>query len=373
MASSKGISGPLKAVTSQSTRNGVYRAIRQQSAVLPQSRSLATSTDVSTSSPSLTTSASLAFPSLVQPMDPVFPLPSVPAHIKPQTVPITVHAFPSFEPLTYSVYPITHLHLPLRRDVLHRAVIYEMDAARQGTAATKHRSEVHGSHAKMRPQKGTGRARIGDRQNPMLRGGGRAFDKKARDFSTQLPKKFYDLAWRTALSYRFRRGELLLVEDGKDLGQANPWLLREVLSQNSLGRGHGRCLFVSSSEKQDQNLFSAFAEATECGSAVEVEKVGVKKLLSLGAVVMRKSALDWMLRRHQSDLVRRAQTYKNKVAGEIETKARILDAMSAHETGEQSYYEMDEVDAGLDEVDVEKLSLEDELDVEDGKESVVTR
>ena len=122
------------------------------------------------------------------------------------TTTATLHAFPSLEPTRFATYPSTHLLVPLRKDILHRAVIYEGDATRQGTANTKWRSEVHGSNRKIRPQKGTGSARLGDKKSPMLKGGGVAFGPKPRDFATGLNRRVYDLAWRIALSYRYRTG-----------------------------------------------------------------------------------------------------------------------------------------------------------------------
>ena len=151
----------------------------------------------------------------------------------------TIYDFPSMEPLRFTEYSANHLFLPLRRDLLHRAVIYEADGTRQGTASTKWRSEVHGSGRKMRPQKGSGKARIGDKKSPMLRGGGVTFGPKPRDFSTKLPRKIYDLAWRTALSYRYRRGELVIVqkiEDGHVRGMR--WL-QEVMEGNRWGKPFG--------------------------------------------------------------------------------------------------------------------------------------
>lgn len=160
-------------------------------------------------------------------------LSSIPSHLQRPTVTTTLHSFPKLEPLHFVEYPHDHLGLPLRKDILHRAVVYEGDNTRQGTAATKHRFEIAGSKRKLRPQKGTGRARLGDRSSPMLRGGGRAFDKKARDFGTGLPRKLYDVAWRTALSYRYAQGELVVVdtlalEEGEELAQnvsfAKSWI-----------------------------------------------------------------------------------------------------------------------------------------------------
>ena len=49
----------------------------------------------------------------------------------------TIYNFPTMEPLRFETYPANHLHLPLRKDILHRAVVFEGDATRQGTASTK--------------------------------------------------------------------------------------------------------------------------------------------------------------------------------------------------------------------------------------------
>lgn len=101
---------------------------------------------------------------------------------------------------------------PIRRDILHLCVVHHLDGLRQGTAANKSRGEVRGSGRKIRPQKGSGRARLGDGQSPMLVGGGRAFAKKARDFSTQLPRKVIQMGMRVALSAKVKENSLGVVE-----------------------------------------------------------------------------------------------------------------------------------------------------------------
>ncbi|KAF8531030.1 ribosomal protein L4 [Gautieria morchelliformis] len=101
---------------------------------------------------------------------------------------------------------------PIRRDILHLCVVHHLDGLRQGTAANKSRGEVKGSGRKVRPQKGTGKARLGDAQSPMLVGGGRAFAKKARDFSTKLPRKVIQMGMRVALSAKVKENGLGIVE-----------------------------------------------------------------------------------------------------------------------------------------------------------------
>ncbi|KAJ8602744.1 hypothetical protein MRB53_042371 [Persea americana] len=127
---------------------------------------------------------------------------------------ITGHSFPHLQPVSRFQMPTSLLEAPLRKDILHRAVIYERDGMRQGTASTKTRGEVSGSTRKVRPQKGSGQARLGDRTSPMLRGGGRAHGPKPRDFSTELPRKVYYMAIRNAISYLFK-GNSLVVVDGE--------------------------------------------------------------------------------------------------------------------------------------------------------------
>ncbi|KAJ4486054.1 ribosomal protein L4 domain-containing protein [Lentinula aciculospora] len=102
---------------------------------------------------------------------------------------------PQFVALNPSVF-----HHPIRRDILHLCVNHYRDSLRQGSANTKTRGEVRGSGRKIRPQKGSGRARLGDAQSPMLRGGGVAFGPKPRDFSTKLPRKVILMGMRVALS-----------------------------------------------------------------------------------------------------------------------------------------------------------------------------
>ncbi|PWN20623.1 ribosomal protein L4 [Microstroma glucosiphilum] len=98
-----------------------------------------------------------------------------------------------------------------RRDILHSAIVYHLDSLRSGTASTKTRGEVNYSTRKIRPQKGTGNARLGSRGNPLLRGGGVAHGPKPRDFATELPRRVRELALRSALSARWREGKLHVI------------------------------------------------------------------------------------------------------------------------------------------------------------------
>ncbi len=84
---------------------------------------------------------------------------------------------------------------------------------RQGTHKSKTRSEIAGSTRKLIRQKGTGGARRGDINSPLLRGGGRVFGPQPRDYGFKLNKKVRLLARRSALTYKMRDAEIAILED----------------------------------------------------------------------------------------------------------------------------------------------------------------
>ena len=84
---------------------------------------------------------------------------------------------------------------------------------RQGTAKSKERSEHKGSTRKLGRQKGGGGARHGDINSPLLRGGGRVFGPKPRDYGFKLNKKVKALARKSALSYKAQENAIIVVED----------------------------------------------------------------------------------------------------------------------------------------------------------------
>ncbi|MDR1899207.1 MAG: 50S ribosomal protein L4 [Treponema sp.] len=103
--------------------------------------------------------------------------------------------------------------LPYNEEVVWYAINNELANKRQGNASTKDRSEVHGSNAKPYKQKGTGRARRGDKKSPIMVGGGVVFGPKPRDYSYSMPKKAKRLAIKTILSLKAQSDSLKIVED----------------------------------------------------------------------------------------------------------------------------------------------------------------
>lgn len=88
----------------------------------------------------------------------------------------------------------------IRRDLIHRVVVWQRAKKRQGTHKVKGRSEVRGTTKKPFPQKGTGRARASCLRTPLHYKGGRALPKRPRDYSFHMPRQIRQRAMKIALS-----------------------------------------------------------------------------------------------------------------------------------------------------------------------------
>ena len=84
---------------------------------------------------------------------------------------------------------------------------------RKGLASTKERNQLSGSTHKLFRQKGTGRARRGDIKSPLLRGGATVFGPHPRDYSIKVNKKVQVLARKSALTYKAKNNQIIVIED----------------------------------------------------------------------------------------------------------------------------------------------------------------
>jgi large subunit ribosomal protein L4 len=84
---------------------------------------------------------------------------------------------------------------------------------RQGTHKSKERAEITVSTKKLKKQKGTGGARAGSIKSPLMKGGGRVFGPKPRDYSFKLNRKLKSLARKSALSYKASETAITVLED----------------------------------------------------------------------------------------------------------------------------------------------------------------
>ena len=99
--------------------------------------------------------------------------------------------------------------------VLHDAIVLSMANSRQGTHSTKTRAEVSGGGRKPWRQKGTGTARQGSIRAVQWRKGEIAFGPKPRDYSKKQNRKERRLALKSALTYKVKDNEVIVLESIK--------------------------------------------------------------------------------------------------------------------------------------------------------------
>ena len=102
--------------------------------------------------------------------------------------------------------------LPVRKDLLQRAVRWQLAKRRAGTHKVRTVSEISGTNAKPFRQKGTGRARAGTNRATQMRGGATKHGPVVRDHGYALPKKVRRLALKTALSTKQSEGKLTILD-----------------------------------------------------------------------------------------------------------------------------------------------------------------
>ncbi len=97
--------------------------------------------------------------------------------------------------------------------VIYLSVKAHLANKRQGTHKAKERNEVRGGGRKPFKQKGRGGARAGTTRSPLWVGGGTIFGPKPRNYSLSLNKKVKKLARKSALSYKAKAEQIVVVED----------------------------------------------------------------------------------------------------------------------------------------------------------------
>ena len=190
---------------------------------------------------------------------------------------------------------------PIRRDILHLCVVHHLDSLRQGSANTKTRGEVRGSGRKIRRQKGSGMARLGDGQSPMLRGGGVAFGPKPRDFATKLPRKVIRMGMRVALSARVKECNLRIVESLDWPGTKTKDMARRL---DEMGWDH-KTLFVTGKDIIPTGLKRS-TENLPKTNTMTAQQVGVYHLVKWPRVVLDIEAVQWF--EHQLSKIKRNQS-----------------------------------------------------------------
>nr|AOE14065.1 LSU ribosomal protein L4p (L1e) [uncultured bacterium]CBL87302.1 ribosomal protein L4 [uncultured Sphingobacteriia bacterium] len=83
---------------------------------------------------------------------------------------------------------------------------------RSGTHSSTEKGDVRGSTRKIKKQKGTGTARAGSIKSGVFRGGGRMHGPRPRDYRFKLNKKLKLVARASALSYKAKDKEIMVID-----------------------------------------------------------------------------------------------------------------------------------------------------------------
>lgn len=171
-----------------------------------------------------------------------------------------------------------------RADILQRMVRYQLLKRQAGTHHAKDRSLVSGRHQKMYKQKGTGRARHGNKLAPQFRGGGKAFGPVPRSHAIDLPKKLRALALKHALSSKVKTNELIILDKAE-----LPDTKTKVLRAHFEALGLDSALIIAGNEV-DGN-FSLAARNIPQIDVLAVAGLNVYDILRRRKLVLTKAAL----------------------------------------------------------------------------------
>ena len=157
---------------------------------------------------------------------------------------------------------------------------------RQGTAKTKERSEMSGSTRKLKKQKGTGGARSGDINSPVMVGGARCFGPRPRDYSFKLNKKVIALARKSALTYKAKDQQIIVVED---FAFDAPKTKKFVEIKNNLKISDKKSLLVLQNENKNIYLSLRNLDRSEVTTA---NKLNTYDILNAQSLVLTEGAVE---------------------------------------------------------------------------------
>lgn len=101
---------------------------------------------------------------------------------------------------------------PIKKAVMHSVVKWQLAKRRRGTHSVKTRSTINGTGKKPFKQKGTGNARQGSARSPLNEGGAVLFGPAPRDYSYTMPRKAKQAGLKSALSYLYGAGRLIVLD-----------------------------------------------------------------------------------------------------------------------------------------------------------------
>lgn len=174
---------------------------------------------------------------------------------------------------------------PIRRDIVYRVNHWSLMYNKIKTNRTKTIDEVHGSGKKPRPQKGSGRARMGNKRAAGRHKGAKTFGPRPKDFTYHLPMKVKLQGIISCLSAKLAEGKIRVV-DSEKLETHKTNNLYKMLPDSGQKELY---LFVTGKEV-DPNFKLAAAGIDRC-KAVNPNQINVRDLLKFDKIIFTKESL----------------------------------------------------------------------------------
>jgi large subunit ribosomal protein L4 len=171
---------------------------------------------------------------------------------------------------------------PVKKDILHTVVQWQLASRRQGTHMTKTKGLVSGGGKKPFKQKGTGGARQGSSRSPLMPGGGTMFGPQPRSYAFVLPKKVRRLGLSMALSHLQKEGKLFVVDSMQSEGKT------AELNKRLKAFGLKKAVLV---DAQVDDKFNRASKNLETFKYFPVEGLNVFDLLKYDAAVITKESV----------------------------------------------------------------------------------
>ena len=168
--------------------------------------------------------------------------------------------------------------------VIYLAVKQYQGAQRQGTHKVKTRMEVKGSSKKLHKQKGTGGARKGNLRNPLYKGGGSIFGPKPHKYDIKLNRKVKDLAKMSALAYKAKENNIVVLEDVK-MDAPKTRSFAGILKSLNIGRK--KALFII--PEYDDNMYLSLRNVQGVSGTV-ISDMNTYDILNANVLVISETA-----------------------------------------------------------------------------------
>lgn len=176
--------------------------------------------------------------------------------------------------------------------LISQAVRVYLANQRQGGSSTKTRGEVKGSGRKIYRQKGTGRARHGDRYAPIFVGGGIAHGPKPKDWSLKMSKNMRKKALFSSLSAKLQDDSIIIVEELEKLKTKTQALVKTLPNlkiETKNGKIREKVLLATAQKLENVYLSSRNVKNLK---VIPADILNTYEIMNAKKIIMAKDSVD---------------------------------------------------------------------------------